>query len=156
MTTNPAGEIAALTRMSLAELRAKYGDLFGGRPSRSGHRRFLIRRIAWRIQELAYGGLSEEAGRRLEELAAETDPLRRYALRKKEGPGPGGSRARRRVDRRLPRPGTVLTRRYAGRVVAVTVLEKGFEFDGRTYRSLSAVAREVTGAHWNGFLFFNL
>lgn len=156
MTRSPAGEIAALARMSLCELRAKYGDLFGGRPSRSGHRRFLVRRIAWRMQELAYGGLSDEAGRRLEELAAETDPLRRYALRKKEGPGPGRSGARRRPDRRLPRPGAVLTRRYAGRVVSVTILEKGFEFEGRTYRSLSAVAQEVTGAHWNGFLFFNL
>ena len=156
MTQSPAGQIAALTRMSLAELQAKYEDLFGGQPSRAGHRRFLVRRIAWRMQELAYGGLSEEAGRRLEELTAETDPLRRYALRKKEGPGPGRSRARRRADRRLPMPGTVLTRRYAGRVVSVTVLEKGFEFEGRTYRSLSAIAQEVTGAHWNGFLFFNM
>src|SRR5438034_806350 len=59
-------------------------------------------------------------------------------------------------DPRLPSPGTVLTRPYRGRTIAVTVLESGFEYEGRRFDSLTAVAKAVTGSHWNGLEFFGL
>jgi len=59
-------------------------------------------------------------------------------------------------DPRLPKPGTILTRAFKNREIKVEVLDAGFKFDGRTWRSLSAIAREVSGTSWNGFLFFNL
>ena len=80
----------------------------------------------------------------------------------KEGSVASGRTATRTLSRdaggggRLPIPGTVLTRKYRGRLIEVTVLPKGFEWEGEVYRSLSAVAKAVTGSHWNGFLFFGL
>ena len=59
-------------------------------------------------------------------------------------------------DPRLPLPGTLLAREFQGRDIVVKVLDNGFEFDGRRYKSLSAIAQEVTGSKWNGFLFFGI
>jgi hypothetical protein len=59
-------------------------------------------------------------------------------------------------DRRLPLPGTIITKDYKGAKVQITALGKGFEYNGKIYKSLTAIAKEITGAHWNGFLFFNL
>jgi hypothetical protein len=146
--------------MKVAELRVRWRELFG-EDSRSNNRDFLWRRLAWRVQELAYGGLSERAKARLEELSKEVDirflPPRgwKQALEVATAPrpavGPGPVR-----DPRLPKPGATMSRPYRGHDIRVTVLEKGFEWQGRPYRSLSAIAREVTGQRWNGLLFFGL
>jgi hypothetical protein len=146
--------------MRVAELRVKWRELFG-EDSRSNNRDFLWRRLAWRVQELAYGGLSERAKARLAELSNQVDlrflPPRGWkeALETTMASRPAvASRPIR--DTRLPKPGTVLSRPYRGHDIRVTVLEKGFEWQGRPYRSLSAIAREVTGQRWNGMLFFGL
>ena len=153
-------EIDELSRMTVGQLRQKYLEAFG-EESRSNHRQFLFRRIAWRIQALAEGGLSERARRRALEIANDAD-LRLRAPKTNFGPDvtldPKLSVSRKvgALDPRLPPPGTYLEREYKGRRVIVKVLVNGFEFDGAIYRSLSAIAHEITGTKWNGFLFFNL
>jgi hypothetical protein len=143
-------QVDALHDMTVAELREKYAEVFR-EESRSRHKDFLRKRIAWRLQANEEGGLSERARRRAQELANDAD-LRLLApvARTVSGHLP------RSHDRRLPMPGTVLTREYKGRKIAVTVLDGGFEHAGTVYRSLTAVAKVVTGSHWNGMLFFGL
>jgi len=118
------------------------------------NRVWLIRRIAWRLQALAEGDLSERARRRAAELACDADlrllPPRGAA---QGATNPLGGPSPRRVDPRLPCPGSVLTRRYKGSTLQVQVLERGFAFDGQVFASLSAIAKAITGAHGNGFLF---
>lgn len=161
MSTYMKTEIAALKRMTPTQLREKYIAVFG-EPSPSGNKDFLFKRIAWRIQSLAEGDLSERARQRAAELARDADirvtmprqPKERSASTERTTVGTvprdanGGGR--------LPLPGTILTRKYRGRLIEVTVLPKGFDWEGQVYRSLSAVAKAVTGSHWNGFLFFRL
>ncbi len=150
--------VAALGRMTIPQLRAKYLEVFG-EPSRSGNRDFLFKRVAWRVQSLAEGGLSERARRRAEGLARDSDIRTTLPRSPAAGPEAAARTVTRRVPTahdRLPIPGTVLTRKYRGKQVEVTVLPAGFEHDGQTYRSLSAVAKAVTGSHWNGHLFFGL
>jgi hypothetical protein len=147
-------EVAALQRLTIPELRDRFAELFG-EPTRAGNRTWLVRRIAWRLQALAEGDLSERARQRAAELAHDAD-LRVLAPRPPkvaadtaEAPVSGRGKA----DWRL-RPGTVLTRVYKGQTLQVQVRADGFEFAGTIYASLSAVARAVTGSHWNGRLFF--
>jgi hypothetical protein len=150
--------IATLGRMTVTQLRDKYLAVFG-EPSRSGNKDFLFKRIAWRIQSLAEGGLSERARRRAEELARDADirmTVPRTPAAVVDSPARTVTRSAPTVHDRLPIPGTVLTRKYRGKQVVVTVLPNGFEYDGQTYRSLSAIAKAVTGSHWNGHLFFGL
>ena len=156
-------QLAALSGMGVAALRQKYLEVFG-EPSRSGNKAYLFKKLAWRIQSLAEGGLSERARRRAEELARDAD-VRTTVPRPPKATADAGARtvvlaapssAADGRDR-IPIPGTVLTRTYRGKHVAVTVLADGtFEFEGQTYRSLSAIAKAVTGSHWNGYLFFGL
>lgn len=154
-------EIDELSRMTVSQLRKKYSLVFG-EESRSNHKQFLFRRIAWRIQANAEGGLSERARRRALEIANDAD-LRIRAPKNKFGSNvsmdPKLSISRKvagALDPRLPPPGSYLEREYKGSRVLAKVLVDGFEFDGKIYRSLSAIAQEVTGTKWNGFLFFNL
>jgi hypothetical protein len=156
---NVGKEVAALQRLGVKALRARYAEVFGEQtPARN--KVWLIKRIAWCLQALAEGDLSERARQRAAELANDADlrlgPPR--TERKPEAPSqlselrvlpyrPGG---------RLPPSGTILTRPYKGDVVQVKVLDHGFEYQGEVYRSLSAVAKAVTGSHCNGFLFFRL
>jgi len=151
-------EIENLRRLTVGGLRQKYREAFG-EESRSGHKDYLFRRIAWRLQANAEGGLSERARCRALEIANDAD------LRIRAPKDPGGSEASHRTavgtvgggrDPRLPATGTLLTRDFKGRTHVVKVLADAFEYDGRTYRSLSAIAGEVTGTRWNGFLFFGL
>jgi len=95
-------------------------------------------------------GLSDEAKDRLNEFITAYDPINNKALRQN---GAGEVRIR---DRRLPIPGTVISKVYKGTIIDVKVLDNGFEYDGKAYRSLSAIAGAVTGQHWNGYLFFGL
>ena len=146
-------QIAKLQTLTVGELREEYQRLFG-EPARSRNKTWLWRRIAWRIQELEYGGLSERAKRRLEELMPDAE----LALRVPPGrlQEARDAAVRQTRDQRLPRPGTVLLKTYKGQRIVVEVLHDGFSYEGRTYRSLSAVARAVTGTQWNGWAFFGL
>jgi hypothetical protein len=154
-------EIEELSRMTVKQLRQKHLEVFG-EESRSFNRQFLFRRIAWRVQALAEGGLSERAHRRALEIANDAD-LRIKAPKtafKKDVMLDRNLSASRKVagelDPRLPPIGTHVEREYKGRPIIVKVLVDGFEFSGRQYRSLSAIATEVTGTKWNGYAFFGM
>ena len=146
-------QIESLRNLKTTELRARYFELFG-EASASSNRAHLFRRIAWRLQAQAEGGLSERARERAAELANDLD-LRLRAphsfWREIEREGDSANR-----DPRLPPVGTVLERVYEGLIVRVTVLATGFEHQGEHYASLSALAHRVTGTRWNGFHFFGL
>jgi hypothetical protein len=160
MSLNLAKEVAALQRMTPKELRDKYALVFDEATS-ANNRVWLIRRIAWRLQALAEGDLSERARQRAAELARDAD-LRLIPPTLPDAPMPlTASQSRTRdvrfeTDQRLPPPGTVITRAYKGGDVQVKVLSGGFEYAGEVYGSLSAVAKAITGSHCNGFLFFRL
>ena len=157
MALNVSVQLAALRQMTPAQLRDKYLEVFG-EPTRSGNKDFLFKRVAWRIQSLAEGTLSERAKQRAAELACDADL--RMTMPKAPATTPGAQSLTKpappAAPTRLPLPGTVLTRQYRGRLIEVTVLPKGFEWQGQVYKSLTAVAKVVTGSHWNGFLFFGL
>lgn len=158
MGLNVGQMVTELRRMTVAELRRRYAEVCG-EGTRSNHKDYLVRRIAWRAQANAEGGLPERARRRALEIANDAD-LRTRA----PGPprpirsDPAASTHRLEVpaDARLPMPGALLVREYRGRTIRVRVLPKGFDYDGTIYRSLSAIAKAVTGAHWNGYLFFGI
>ncbi len=154
-------EVQELGRMTVGELKEKYLDVFG-EETRSYHREFLRKRIAWRLQSLSEGDLSERARRRAEELANDAD-LRirtprdpyKYGSAEMRSRTIGGRLSPAR-DSRLPLPGTLLVREFKDKTVVVKVLDEGFEYEDRRYKSLSAIAREITGNKWNGFVFFGL
>lgn len=157
MNHNVKCEITALQRMSPTELREKYLAVFG-ESSRSGNKDFLCKRLAWRLQSLAEGSLSDRARQRAAELARDADI--RMTMPRLPNTTSGTDRCVQSASATrnpgLPMPGAILTRKYQGTVIEVTVLPKGFEWEGQIYRSLSAVATAVTGSHWNGNLFFGL
>ena len=142
-------EIEGLRYRTVGELRVKYLEVFQ-QESRSNHKQFLVRRIAWRLQANAEGDLSERARQRAVLVAQEAEvrirPPRSFLKQLAQG----------NRDPRLPAAGTQLTRQFQGQAVSVEVLEKGFRYRENVYRSLSAVARHITGVQWNGFAFFNL
>jgi hypothetical protein len=154
---NIGKEIAILKNMTVTDLRTKYVEVFG-EETRCRNKEYLWKRIAWRLQSQVEGDLSERSRKRAEELANDAD-IRMTAPKTSSN----AASERTRVtelhipqDKRIPMPGTVIVREYKGRVLTVTVLPKGFEYEGEVYRSLSAVAKEATGTHWNGYHFFNL
>ncbi|MGB9610596.1 MAG: DUF2924 domain-containing protein [Bryobacteraceae bacterium] len=152
-------EIEALRNLTTAQLKAKYREVFG-EETRSNHKQFLFRRIAWRIQANASGGLSERARRRALEIANDAD-LRIRAPKNFLKDEPDEHRTAEAcvlptADPRLPLPGTRLVRRFRGKDVVVLVRQDGFEYDRQVYRSLSAAVRAATGTPWNGFAFFGL
>ena len=140
-------DLAELQGLRLSALRARWRDLFGTEPP--GYKRDrMVKRLGYRLQELAYGGLTPEASSRLEQIAEEVDgPVRKD--------GKVRPMRRRKADGQLT-PGTRLVREWGGQQHEVTVLESGFEYAGRTFRSLSAVARAISNSHWNGWAFFGL
>jgi hypothetical protein len=153
-------QVAALRTLGVPALREKYAEVFGEQ-TRSRNREWLFRSVAWQIQALAEGGLSERAKRRAAELARESDvrPRREPVVPPLADPSPPGptrvvgTKVR---DPGAPLPGSVLVRPYRGQEIRVRVLDDGYEWEGRTFRSLTAVAEAVTGAHWSGALFFGL
>lgn len=150
MAERMAARIAGLQTMTTAQLREEWRRVIGGEP-RSSNRVWLYKRLAWAIQAKEFGGLSARAQARLEELLpyAETwMPLGKRGLAAPPA-APGASSG--------PTPGTLLTRVYKGKTVAVLVRDDGqFEWDGDVFESLTAVAKAITGSHWNGNLFFGL
>jgi hypothetical protein len=139
-------QVAALDGMPTPDLKARWRELYGNEPPRF-NRQFLIKRLAYRIQELAYGGLQPETRARLQRALAE------------EGYNDLGVKTGRRAlagsEARLPQ-GTLLAREWDGQRHEVRVVDGGFEYQGLHFRSLSAVARSITGTSWNGPRFFGL
>jgi hypothetical protein len=150
--------IEELPHQKVAALQKRYRKLFG-EESKSQNKQFLFRRIAWRLQANAEGDLSERARRRATEIADDRDLRLRapkeFITRPDSGPQ-NVDRSQPPKDGRLPEAGSLLTRRVGDRQIVVKVLKEGFEYESRQYRSLSAIAREVTGTRWNGLLFFGL
>jgi hypothetical protein len=133
--------LAALPSADIRELKEQWRSLFGTEPP-PYNRRFLERRLGYRIQEVAYGGLKPETIARPEALGEQID---------------GGNITLRRIrqDQR-PIAGTRLRREYQGVEHVVTVTRDGYEYQGQPYQSLSAIARAITGTRWNGWMFFGL
>lgn len=134
-------QLAAMQKLSVNELKAKWEALFGT-PAPNNARAFLELRIGYRIQELTYGGLTRETRRVLDLLADEVE----------------GKISRKSMvaDPRNPVVGTRLVREWGGAEHTVTVLRDGYDWQGRKFRSLSAVAKAITGTNWNGFRFFGM
>lgn len=141
MTESVVARVAALKTVSAAELKQAWRDLFHQEPP-PFNRRFLETRLAYRIQELAYGGLKRESVKRLELLGEQLD---------------GGKLEvrRRRLDNR-PIAGTRLIREWQGTPFEVLVCVDHFDYNGRPYKSLSSIARAITGTNRNGWAFFGL
>jgi Protein of unknown function (DUF2924) len=138
MTDSIAAQLAALPKTPTPELKQLWRELFDREPP-GFSRSYLVSRLAYRIQELAYGGLKPATRAKLDTLADALDPK---AARKRVINGPV--------------VGTQLIREWRGVEHKVTVLAYGFEWDGRRYKSLSAVARVITGTRWNGLVFFGV
>ena len=141
MTDPIPARLAALKTASLPELKAQWRELFGAEPP-GYNRHYLESRLAYRIQELAYGGLKPETIRRLEALGEQFNDR-------------NVTRGRVRHDA-MPIAGTRLIREWQGVEHTATVLDDGFEYQGRKYKSLSAIARAITGTRWSGPLFWGL
>lgn len=133
--------VAALKRTPVNDLKAEWKVLFGTEAPNNS-RGFLELRLAHRIQELTYGGVARETAKLLNALADEVQ----------------GKSGRKSMigDPRNPVAGTRLVREWDGVEYTTTVLRDGYEFEGRKYKSLSAIAREITGTRWNGYRFFGL
>jgi hypothetical protein len=158
MQLNVGKEVAALQRMTMRELRARYAEAFG-ETTNANNKAWLVKRIAWRLQALAEGDLSERARQRAAELANDADLRLAPPKAKPASPAPDRTKTlplRLKGDTRLPLPGTIITRPYKGETLQVKVLPQGFEFGGEVYKSLSAAAKAITGQHCNGFHFFRL
>ena len=141
MADNIVAQIAALKSADTAAVKARWRELFGAEPP-PYNRRFLESRLAYRLQELAYGGLPADTVARLAALGAEA-----------EG---GRSKGRKKTSGDRPVSGTRLIRDWKGVEHQVTVRDADFEYQGRPFKSLSAIARAITGTRWNGLVFFGL
>jgi len=139
--TQVLSRLAALQAAPIAQLKEQWRELFGKEPP-PWNKAYIQSRLAYRIQELAYGGLKPETRARLEALGEQLD---------------GGNVVLRRIraDSR-PLAGTRLIREWQGVQHVVTVRQDDFDFEGRPYQSLSAIARHITGTRWNGWTFFGL
>lgn len=141
-------QIADLDNLSYEELCALWRTLYGKEPAAS-NRPYLIKRLAYRIQELAYGGLSERARNMMNDI------LDLHGLNEN-----GGNQAGRRTEKKrkagMPVVGTRLVREWNGMTYEVIVVHGGFEYEGCRYRSLTAITKVITGTHWNGRAFFGL
>lgn len=159
-------QLAALPSKSTDALAAQY-EAITGRPTNSRNKGSLVKRVAFALQAQAYGGLSDGARLKISQLGdtlPEAWQARIVAPASATGSAPangstgatGSAPASVHSDPRLPPVGATLQRDYKGKVHTVTIVASGFDFDGRTYESLSEVARAITGARWNGFRFFKL
>ena len=156
MTQTNLSQIMELKEKSLGELKTKYDELFPSQKAPSNNKVFLWRKIAYRIQKLEYGGISGEVKDRIQELIRQYDPINNKALRPDTTTENRPKKQSLSRDKRLPIPGTVIIKEYKGTKLEIKVLESGFEYHNKVYKSLTAIAKEVTGAYWNGYLFFNL
>ena len=151
---NVAAQIAALEQMTTAELAARYAEVFG-EATRSRNKAYLKKKVAWRIQEIAEGGLTARAKARIDELA-EDAPIRRRGLPATSVAADPDTPEATTRDPRLPAAGETLVKTHKGIDHEVLMLDDAFEYQGERYTSLSKIARVITGTTWNGFLFFGL
>ena len=147
MSDSTLRQITQLSKLSFSELQARWRSLFGSEPP-AYHRRFLVKRLAYRLQELAYGGLSEATRAQMADILKDAGLDEQASI-------PGRGRTQKRPND-LPLAGTRLVREWNGRRYEVTVASGGFVFEGRRYRSLTAITKAITGTHWNGRAFFGL
>jgi len=133
-------QVVALEEMTFSDLRNEFRALYGKEPP-TRSRKQVIARLAYRIQEIAYGGLSAEAKERLTAIAVAHG-------------APGKEKEEPRERKGAPAPGTKLVREYLGERHEVVVLEKGFQYRDGVFRSLSAIAKAITGSHMSGPAFF--
>jgi len=158
MEASIAARISRLQKMDLKELRAEYEKIFG-KATKSRNRKQLFSQISRKIQD-------DQARKKTEGSAAKPTLTVKFEPKRK---GKGGGKKKKATEKkpvntrpigqrdpRLPKVGTTITKKYKEQTINVRVLEKGFEYDGRQFRSLSGVAKHVTGSIWNGFLFFAL
>lgn len=164
MTAEPsiAAQVVALTHLSVAQLRERWHEVFG-EPTTQRHKQYMVKRIAWELQRRDSGqDLSPEAKRRLDELQEEfrNSPPETWFKGARHNRSPKQTRAPQAKARRTvkaPIGGSTLTRDYKGQRVVVHVRgDREFEWDGRVYTSLSALAKAVTGSHCSGIAFFGL
>jgi hypothetical protein len=152
-------EIESLRHMTAGQLKDEYREVFGEK-SRSNNKQFLFRRIAWRLQANALGGLSDRARRRALEIANDDDlrirAPKNFLKTELDETRTVSTHIEPAADPRLPVAGTMLVRRYRNKDVVVRVREDGFECEGHVHRSLSSAVRAATGTPWNGFVFFGL
>jgi hypothetical protein len=144
-------KIEGLKNKAIPDLQKEYEKLFNGHRPTSDNKIYLVRRIAYKLQELEYGGLSKKAKKLLKELIEAYDPINNRTLRSKSIKKKPDFR-----DERLPIPGAVIVKNYKGQKLEVKFLEKGFEYNNKIYKTLTTLAREITGSHWSGYEFFNL
>jgi Protein of unknown function (DUF2924) len=135
-----AAKVAGLSKLEIDELRERWKAMYGKAPSREIGRSFLIRAIAYRLQERAYGGLKPSTRRLLVRFGEET----------------ASGRSPKKPHYRKAQSGTILVREWQGNAHRVTMLDDGVSFNGKRYGSLSEVAREITGSRWSGPRFFGL
>lgn len=156
-----SAQIRSLVNLRTSELKEKYIEVYGEEPS-TNNRENLLKRVAWRMQANAEGGLTERARLRADALANDADVRVRAPSVRNAEPAPlapevaalGTFRQPAKCAR--PAVGTIITKDYKGTRIVVLVRADGFEWDGRVYRSLSAVANAATGNHWNGNRFFGI
>jgi hypothetical protein len=157
VTTTEPIELDRLARMQPNELQRLHQRLFGCAVT-SGNSEQARRKIAWRVQSEREGGLPESARQRA--LAIAKEASLRIHVRRGGAESPLSHATVTGIvsdhDSRLPMAGSILIKEHRGKTVLVRVLDAGFEYDGRRFSSLSAIAKEVTGTKWNGFLFFGL
>lgn len=147
MSNSVLKQIADLKNLKHEDLRRLYVTLHGVEPP-SHNRDFIVKRLAYRLQEIAYGGLSQSAHEKMDVV------LKRHGYDEKGMPTAASGRTKRQEN--MPVLGSKLIREWNGRRYEVVTLRDGFEFEGRKYRSLSAIAKTITGTHWNGRAFFGL
>lgn len=150
-------DLDRLARMRPAELRQLHLKLFGG-TVRSGNAELARRRIAWHVQAAAEGGVPKSAVARALAIAKEAS-LRMHLRHGDVDSSLSNATVTEIVsdhDSRLPMPGSIIVKEHRGKTLMVHVLAAGFEYDGRRFSSLSAIATDITGTKRNGFLFFGL
>ena len=158
MHLNVGKEVAAMQEMPVAQLRNRYAEVFG-ETTNARNKQWLLKKIIWRLQSMAEGDLSERARARAMEIASDADIRRRppkAPAPKLDAPQSPPIPVACTPDNRVPIAGSTITREYKGRLLEVLVLDKGFEYAGEKFKSLSGVAKRITGSHCNGYLFFNL
>jgi hypothetical protein len=153
--------VADLPKLGAAQLRAIHKELFGVAPQ-VVNCQHLRRKIAWHLQTARDGSLPESVRQHAIAIARETELRSRIGenLSRRRAEIPLNQTVAAKViqtrDARLPMPGCLIVKDYKGNTIVVKVLDSGFEYDGRRFTSLSAIAGEITGTRWNGFLFFGL
>jgi hypothetical protein len=156
MNSDISAILKGLKNAPIQELKKKYRELFESQEEPSTNNVWLYKKIAYKMQELEYGGLSEKAKLKLRELIERYDPINNKAVRPEPQIASKTRPPRNYRDKRIPIPGSSIIRTYKDQKLEVKVLENGFEYDGKIFKSLTMVTKVITGSNWNAFNFFKL